>query len=143
MIASRLFYSLFLPLTIWLLYGAPSLLLTGNLVLVAVVVLHLYALIWYRYLFKFFGGNEFTYAPMALGINISSFFSTFTSGLLTFWILGKNIEDFRDISPLAWGFICTGFLVTFALPVSSTRHVAPLPKASQRREFENPLDGKK
>lgn len=140
MITSRLIYSVFLPLTIWLLYGAPSLLLMGNLAVMVVVVLHLYAVIWVRYVFKLFDGDAFTYGALAFGFNLSSLLTTFVSGFVTLYLHGRAIENVGDIPALAWGVICLGFLVTIAIPVLTTRSVGPLPKQTERREYESPIE---
>lgn len=138
MITSRLIYSAFLPFTIWLIYGAPDLRLAGNLVMLLVVVAHLFTVIWVRIVFALFQGDVFTYGAVAAGFNISSFITTFVSGLITFWVYDGTITHVSMISPFAWGVVCLGFLVTIAIPVLSTRHIAPLPKAAERRAYESP-----
>jgi hypothetical protein len=134
----KLVYSVFLPFTIWLLFGAPDILLTGNLLLLLVVILHLFTVIWFRSVFALFHGDAFTYGTVALGFNISSFVTTFVTGFITFWAFDRRIETVTMISPISWGAICIGFLVTIAVPVLTTRHVNPLPKASSRREYQDP-----
>lgn len=139
--APKLAYSLFLPFTIWLVYGSPDLRLMGNLVLFLVVVLHLFAVIWLRWIFAIFQGDAFTYGMVALGINISSMLSTFAAAFITFYIYDHRIQTVSMISPFAWGVICLGFLVTIAVPLLTTRHVAPLAKESSRRQYEDPSSG--
>jgi len=134
---AKLVYSVILPFVLWLVFGAPDLRLPGNLLLFLVVILHLFAVIWFRRIFAMFEGNSFTYGAVALSINISSFISTFVASFLTFLLFDRRIESVGMISPFAWGAIGLGFLVTIAVPVLSTRHVDPLPKASSRRDYED------
>ena len=141
MIARNLLFTIGFPFVIWLLYGTPDLSLLGNLALFAVVIVHLYLVIWSRLLFVIFSGDQFTYGFVALGVNISSFVSSLFTGFVTFHWLGKEIRTISMISPYAWGFIAVGFLVSMAIPVSSARHVSPLPKSSSRREYEDPTRG--
>ncbi len=138
MFALNIVYSFALPFTIWLLYGAPDLTLQGNLALFIVVVLHLYCVIWYRMIFAMFSGDSFAYGMVALGINISSFITTFISGFFTFLFFDKSIQTLGMISPYSWGFIALGFFVTTTIPIVSSRHVHPLPKSTSRREYEDP-----
>lgn len=134
----KLVYSVFLPVTIWLLFGAPDIRLAGNLLLLLVVVLHLFAVIWFRSVFALFHGDAFTYGFVALGFTLSSFVTTFITAFVTFLVFDRRIETVGMISPISWGAICVGFLVTIAVPVLTTRHVSPLPKASSRREYQDP-----
>lgn len=141
MIFVNFIYSLFLPATIWLLYSAPDLKLAGNIAVFIVVVLHLYAVIWAGSIFRAVSGDEFTYGMLSRGINLCSFLTTFVAGLITFVVHDWSIQSVNTISPFAWGVIALGFLVTLGIPLLSTRYVRPLPKSSDRREFEDPSKG--
>jgi hypothetical protein len=142
MYTSKLVYSVFLPMTLWLVFGAPDLRLAGNVALMLVVVLHLFTVIWFRSIFAMFQGDAFTYGSVALGFNISSFITTFVAAFITFFVYDQKIETMDMIPPISWGAICLGFLVTIALPILGTRHVSALPKAAGRREFEDPTTRK-
>jgi len=77
---------------------------------------------------------------VALAINGSSFAATFILCWIAFLRFGGRIESLSSISPIVWGVIGIGVLVTVSIPMATSRHVSPLPKASERREFENPGD---
>jgi len=140
MAIANIIYSIVLPGAIWLLYGSPDLSLAGNLVIFLVVILHLYTAIWVGTLFTWFRGDRFTYGMATLTINSLSFATTFVLGLLVLSRLGGKIESLSAISPIVWGVICLGVLATISIPMITSRHVSPLPKESERREFENPCD---
>ncbi len=137
---ARIIFSIVLPGTIWLLYGSPDLTLAGNLGIFLVVVLHLYTAIWVDALFTWFRGDRFTYGMVTLTINSLSFATTFFLGLFVFYKSGGKIESLGSISSIVWGLIWLGVLATIAIPMIASRHVAPLPNASERRDFENPCD---
>ena len=112
----------------------------GNLGLFAVVVLHLYAVIWVGALFAWFRGDRFTYGMATLTINSLSFATTFFLGWIVLTRFEGKIESLSSTPPIAWGVICIGLLVTISIPMVTSRHIAPLPKTSERREYENPCD---
>ncbi|TSA44423.1 hypothetical protein D4R49_00170 [bacterium] len=132
--------SVALPVVVWLLFGAPDLSLSGNLALFAIVILHLYAVIYVGSIFAWFGGDRFTYTMVAVSINGVSFLTTFVMGLITVWMFDRKVQSLELVSPLVWAVICIGFLVTIAIPMVTPRIQAPLPRASERRDFENPSD---
>lgn len=136
----NILYSVFVPITIWLLYGAPDLSLTGNLLFFFVVQLHLYAVIWSDAIFKMVDGDRFTYSMLSKGINLASFTTSFVAGFLTFFYHDWEITHVTTIHPMAWGIVCVGFLVTIAVPTLTTRHVDPLPRIEERRRFEDPTE---
>ena len=140
MAIANIIYSFVLPVIIWLLYGLPDLHLAGNLGVFLVVIIHLYAFIWIGSVFAWFHGDRFTYGMVALAINGVSFATTFLLGWIALFRFERKIESLSSISPIVWGVIGIGVLVTVSIPMVTSRHVAPLPKASERREFENPCD---
>lgn len=140
MAIAKIIYSLVLPGIIWLLYGSPDLRLAGNLGIFLVVVLHLYAFIWVGAIFSWFHGDKFTYGMVALTINGLSFATTFLLCGIVVFRLDRKIESLSFISPIVWGVVGIGMLVTVLIPMMTSRQVSPLPKASDRREFENPCD---
>ena len=140
MVIANIVYSLFAPAIIWLLYGLPDLFLTGNLGLFLVVILHLYAFLWIGFLFAWFHGDTFTYGMVALTINGLSFATTFILCWIVLIRFDRKVEALSSISPFIWGVIGIGLLVTISIPMVTSRHVSPLPKVSERREFENPCD---
>jgi len=136
----KIVYSLVLPPIIWLLYGWPSLQYAGNLALLIVVVAHLYAVIWQDQLFAIFQGEPFTYSMVARAINIIPVVgAVITSGVLLA-MFGRQIEAVGAIPNLVWGLFAVSALFTITFPVFTSRHMSPLPRASERREYENPSD---
>jgi len=136
----NILYSIFIPVTIWLLYGAPDMSLNGNLAFFIVVMLHLYAVIWSDTIFKLVDGDRFTYSMVSKGINLMSFTTSFVVGFFTFYYHDWEIKFVTTIHPMAWGLVCVGFLITVAVPLLTTRHVDTLPTINDRRTFVDPTD---
>jgi len=130
--------SVVVPVVLWLLLGAPPLSLAGNLALFAVLILHLYAVIWANVLFALFRGDAFTYGAVTRSINMLSLTYTFAITWVVLHMIHKRITDISDISPYTWGFISLGLLLTAGLPILTSAGVSPLPTAKDRRPFEKP-----
>ena len=135
---ARLIASLVLPAIIWLLYGAPDLALSGNRALMAVIVLHLFAVIWLRPMFRLFRGDDFTYGMLGLSLNLVSFAVTLVAGFVGMRLIHQQLASVHDLPAIIWGMIGLGLAMTAAIPVLTMRSVSPLPKASGRREYEDP-----
>jgi hypothetical protein len=130
--------SIVLPILLWLLLGAPSLQMAGNLAILAVLILHLYAVIWTNVLFTLFRGDGFTYGAVARAINMLSLAYTFAITWIVLHLAHKQIADIRHISPYAWGFMSLGLLLTVGLPILTSADVQRLPTAKDRRSFLPP-----
>jgi uncharacterized membrane protein (UPF0182 family) len=149
MIAVLVVLSVILPTTCWFLFGSPDLNNSANLLFFTIFVLHICAVIWQGKLFKLFGGDGFTYGAVGLGINIWSLAYTFVMvfGLfhrVAFFqlIWGEDFyKDAQHVPKILVGFLLLGLLLTIAIPLLTTRHVTPLSKKSDRREFDTPGDG--
>lgn len=126
------------PLISWLLLGAPHLNLSGNLALFVVLVAHFYVVIWNDLVFRLFSGDRFTYGAVALTINLISMVTNFVAVWVTLHIAAKHIARVTDISPYSWGVIALSLMATIIFPILTQRNVAPLPRATDRREFEDP-----
>jgi hypothetical protein len=122
----------------WLIYGAPSLSMTGNALIFAVTGLHLGLVIWNREIFRVFRGDEFTYGMVTMGMNILSLLWTVVSGLIIVSVYGREIAALSSLPSMVWGIMSLGLLGAVLLPVLSTRSVAPLPDRDERRTYENP-----
>lgn len=140
MTPAKLVYSLLLPVLVWLLYGAPSLALPGNLAILAAVLCQLYAMIWQRALYRALGGDEFTYGMLTKGLNFILFMVVFLVAGVTLMVTGGAIATPIDVSVFVWAVLLVCLLLTVSIPLLASRHVEPLPKASERREYENPAD---
>lgn len=137
---SRLLFSLTIPLVIWLLFGAPSLALPGNAALLAVVVAHLYTVIWIDVLFTWLRGDVFTYGMVTRSINMLSFLTTLAIAWVAMLTLDRHAESLASVSMPAWGVMILGLLLTIALPLQTGRVVKSLPTAADRRSFHDPRE---
>ena len=137
---AKVAYSLLLTPIVWLLLGAPSLEFAGNLALVSVVALHLNAVIWTGSFFSLLGGDRVTYGGYTLGATILSFAINFVIVWIVLRWHGGEVRAAAEISPYAWGLMGLSALSTVAMPLLTHRNVEPLPKLSERRDFENPCD---
>ena len=140
---AKVIFSLVLPPSIWLVYGAPDLHLAGNLAIISVVILHLYVAIWFSSLFGLFRGDGFTYGFATLAINSVLFASSFLLGWVVLLRFEERIEMISSISPFIWGFICLGILATISIPLVTNRYVTQLASESDRRAYKNPCDSDK
>lgn len=140
MTLARVLNTLLLPGVIWLLLGAPSLAVTGNAVLFAVVVLHLLVVIWNEAIFGLFRGDAFTYGLYSLAVNLMSFAVTFFIALVVLLLNDGRLGSARDIPAFAWGFMVLGVLGTVFLPLLASHKVARLPRSADARAYENPSD---
>lgn len=142
-------YSLAIPGVLWLLFGAPDLKNSANVLFFVVVVLHLYVLIWQRKIFKWLGGDYYTYGSVNFAINLASLLYTLIFSLLLFhraalfeMVFGKTYYAGLHAVPSALiGLMSAGLLVTISLAVFTSRHLDPLPRKSERRSFEPPGEG--
>jgi hypothetical protein len=123
---------------LWLLLGAPSLGLLGNLAIFIVLTLHLYAVIWINVFFALIRGDAFTYGAVARGVNMLSFAYTFGITWVVLQMAHKRIVGIHDISPYAWGFMSLGLLLTVGLPILTSADVQRLPSRQDRRSFVTP-----
>lgn len=138
MSVARILNSLFLPAVIWLLLGAPSLSVSGNLVLFSFVTLHLLVVIWNDSIFRLFGGDAFTYGMYSMAVNIVSFAFTFAVALGVMLISGRELGSANDVPAFAWGLMVLGVLGTVFLPLLVSHKVDPLPKPADAREYQDP-----
>jgi len=138
---AKLAYAALLVPILWLLLGIPDLGHRGNLVVFSVVVLHLFAIVWTDEFFKLFKGDAYTYGGYTLGANLVSFAVNFVTAWIVLRLHGGDIVGVGMVSPYAWGLMALSALSTIAMPLLTPGVVSPLPKASERREFENPCDG--
>ncbi len=141
-----LLLALVIPCVIWLVFNGPDLRHTANLFFVAIIVLKFYWLVWGRYLFGLFGGDRFTYGGVALGISVFAFGQSLLWGLYYFLLFplvsgASGWKEFRDIPNWMVGYLSLWLLLNLAISHLTSRHVAPLPKASERRAFEQPDTG--
>jgi len=149
MIAVLIVLSVILPVTCLFLFGSPDLNNSANLLFFTIFVLHIFTVIWQNKLFKFFGGDAFTYGAVGLGINIWSLAYTFSLVFASFHrmaifeaIWGEDyFTDIQHVPKVLVGFLMLGLLLTIAIPLLTTRHVTALPQKGDRREFETPGDG--
>lgn len=140
--ATNIAYSIALPPIIWLVYGMPSLGFPGNAVLFAIVLVHLYVVIWQSAVFEALRGSEFTYGMVMRALNGLSLLTTVvTCGLILLRFHGR-VTEMSQVPGFAWGLMALSMLGTLTLPLFSSRDISPLPLASQRRAFENPCDSK-
>ncbi|MBM3273133.1 hypothetical protein FJY94_07825 [Candidatus Kaiserbacteria bacterium] len=138
---SRLIFTLVLPPLLWLLCGWPPLNLSGNLALLGVMLAHTYVVVWQGPLFKLMRGDEFTYSAVTFGLNIMSLLVTVGTTMGMFFVYGGNIAQVNDIAKPVWGIIGVSLLLTVALPLLAGGAASALPKASDRRSYEDPTDG--
>jgi hypothetical protein len=136
-----------LPTVIWLLFNGPNLKASANLFFFGIIVLKFYWLIWGRVLFAMFGGDRFTYGGLALGLNIYAFAQALVWGLFYFTIspmmLGsQRWQHLSEVPTWLVGYLSVWMLLNLAIPLMTSRHVSPLPKASERRTFETPGDNR-
>lgn len=144
-----LFFSAAIPIILWLIFGAPDLNNSANALFFSVMVLHLYVLIWQRKVFKWLGGDYFTYGAANFAINLVSLIYTVVFSFLVFhrsvlfeWLFGKSYyQGIDDVPRMLIGFMLAGLVVTLALAFFSSRHLERLPSKSDRRSFETPGDG--
>jgi hypothetical protein len=132
-----------LPLVIWLLFNGPDLKASANLFFFGIIVLKFYWLIWGRVLFAMFGGDRFTYGGLALGLNIYAFAQALVWGVFYFtispWLTGgPRWQHLSQVPTWLVGYLSIWMLLNMAIPLMTSRHVSPLPKASERRTFETP-----
>jgi hypothetical protein len=137
---AKVIYSLVLPVVVWLLLGAPSLEFSGNLAVLVVLLLHLGALIWYESLFSMVRGDTLTYGMVTQGLNILLFAVCCVGTGVTLFIADGRIVSPSDVPKFVWGGLILGLLLTISIPLLASRQVRPLPRATDRREFENPTD---
>jgi len=132
--------SFVLPLLVWLVYGAPNLSLAGNLALLGIITLHLYLLIWSDLVWSCFSGDRFTYRMVGMGFGSFSFAVTFSLGAYLIYSAHKSLEYVSSIPAPSWAIFVLGIFATLLIPMLSTKRVTPLPKISERGEFENPTN---
>lgn len=138
---TRLIFTLVLPPLLWLLCGWPSLQLPGNLALLGVMLAHVYVVVWQGPLFKLMRADDFTYGAVTLGLNIVSLLVNVVTTIGMFVVYGGNIAQVNDVPTPVWGVIGISLLLTLALPLLAGRSASPLPKASDRRPYEDPTNG--
>ncbi len=142
-------FSAVIPAILWLIFGAPDLKNSANALFFIVMVLHLYVLIWQRKVFKWLGGDHYTYGAANFAINLVSLIYTVVFSFLLFhrsilfeWAFGKNYyQDIGDIPKILIGFMLAGLVVTLSLAFFTSRHVQPLPVKTDRRTLETPGEG--
>ena len=138
---SRLIFTLLLPPLIWLLCGWPSLQLQGNLALLGVMLAHIYVVIWQGPIFKLMRGDAFTYGAVTLSLNIISLIVTMAMTIGMFVLSKGGVAQVNDVPTPVWGLVGISLLLTVSLPVLAGRAATPLPKASERRVYEDPTNG--
>ena len=138
---SRLTLTFVFPPLLWMLCGWPSLQLPGNKALLGVMLAHTYVVIWQGPLFKLLRGDDFTYGAVARGLNTISLLATLITTIGLFVVYGGDIAQVNDVPTPAWGVIGISLLLTLTLPLLASRDAAPLPKASDRRTYEDPTNG--
>jgi hypothetical protein len=144
-----LFFSATIPVILWLGFGAPDLNNSANALFFSVTVLHLYVLIWQRKVFKWLGGDFFTYGAANFAFNLLSLIYTVVLSFLVFhrsilfeWLFGKSYyQSIDEIPRILVGFMLAGLVVTLAMALFSSRRLERLPSKSDRRSFETPGDG--
>jgi hypothetical protein len=136
---SRVLNTLLLPGVIWLLLGAPSLLISGNAILFAFVIAHLLVVIWNDAIFALFRGDSFTYGMYSMSVNIISFAITFLVAFLVLLFSDGLLGSAKDIPAIAWGLMVLGVLGTVFLPLLVSHNVAPLPRPADAREYHDPV----
>jgi hypothetical protein len=144
-----IFFSAVIPAILWLIFGSPDLKNSANALFFIVMLLHLYVLIWQRKVFKWLGGDYYTYGAVNFAINLVSLIYTLALSFLLFhrsilfeWMLGRSYyQDIADIPRVLIGFMLAGLVVTLSLAFFTSRHVEPLPAKSDRRTFETPGEG--
>lgn len=149
MIVFYIFFSVAIPAVLWFLFGGPDLRNTAHVLFFVVMVLHLYVLIWQRKIFKWLGGDYYTYGSANFAINLVSFIYTLVFSFLLFhrstlfeFVFGTSYyKSVSQVPNVLIGFALAGLLVTVSLAVFTSRHLEPLPKKSDRREFETPGEG--
>ncbi|MEI6720322.1 MAG: hypothetical protein WCO67_06120 [Betaproteobacteria bacterium] len=132
------FFSLIGPLVLWLLFGAPSLAIAGNLVLFAAMTCHLLAVIWSDSLFRLVGGDTFTYGSVNRALTGVSFLVTAVAGGFALHAGASRIQSVGDVPAYVWGVLLMGLVITITVPLLSAAPVGRLPKSSDRRGFEDP-----
>jgi hypothetical protein len=137
MIIVKLFLSLCITAAFWLLYGAPNLEMSGNLIVFSVTVIHLLIIVWNKEIFDLLQGDSFTYGMATLGINLASFGWTLVSGFVILKIYGYKIEDYEQVPYYVWGVMLLGLIISLAIQLLSNKYVTPLPRSTDRREYEN------
>jgi hypothetical protein len=146
----KILLSILLPALTWLLLGGPNLLdNSANLFIFAVVTLHLLVLIWNRQVFRIFGGDDYTYGAVNFALNLLACAYTLVVSASLFhklkifqWIWGEAlINSLSDLPKAFIGLACLGLLATLIIPMLSSRNVSPLPRKSERREYETPGQG--
>ena len=144
-----LFFSAAIPIILWLVFSGPDLSNSANALFFAVPVLHLYVLIWQRKIFKWLGGDYYTYGAANFAINLVSLiytlifsFQVLTRSRLFEWVFGKSFfQSIDDVPRMLIGFMLAGLVATLLLVFFSSRHLERLPSKSDRRSFETPGDG--
>jgi hypothetical protein len=137
------FLGLALPSVMWLLFNGPDLKSSANLFFFGIIVLKLYWLVWGRMLFVMFGGDQFTYGGLALGVNLYAFVQSLAWGvtyftILPWFMLAPQWEHLGEVPIYIVGYLSVWLLLNMAIPLLASRHVSPLPKASERRTYETP-----
>jgi len=128
-------------LLIWLLLGAPALEDSGNLLLYAVTVFHLYTVIWNQEIFKLFRADEFTYAGASRAVSIPSLLVTYITSGLSLVVNKMHIPEIALISPFALALVLIGIFSTIAIPFLTSGTIPDLPSGSERRIFVDPHQG--
>jgi hypothetical protein len=136
--AAKIVFSLVLPPLVWLVYGAPHLSLAGNLALLTVISVHLYLVIWSDLVWSLFGADRFTYRMAGMGLNFTTLSITLALGAYLSYSANKQLVRVSSIAPSSWAIFGLAILATLLVPMLSSNRVSPLPKISERREFENP-----
>jgi uncharacterized membrane protein YphA (DoxX/SURF4 family) len=139
---AKIIYSLVLPPILWLLCGGPSIHYAGNVALFFAVTVHLYLVIWLGKIFELVRGSAFTYGTLAQALSVVLAGVTLVAALQAILRFDEKIADVATIPNFTWGIIALSMLLTIAIPIGSHRNVSALPKISDRREFEDPTDGK-
>jgi hypothetical protein len=85
--------------------------------------------------------DDFIYGAVTLGLNIVSLLVTVVTTISMFVVYGGDIAQVNDVPTPVWGVIGISLLLTLALPLLSGRSTSPLPKASDRRPYEDPTNG--
>jgi len=144
-----IFLSAVIPAVLWLIFGAPDLRNSANALFFIVMVLHLYVLIWQRKVFKWLGGDYYTYGAANFAINLVSLLYTlvfssqfFLKTSLFEWLFGKSFhQGIGDVPKVLIGFMLAGLVVTLSLALLTSRHLPALASKSERRTFETPGEG--
>ena len=138
MIFIKIFLTVALSFAAWLLIGGPGLDAAGSLVIFGFLAFHLIIIIWNRSIFKFFGGDDFTYGMVTQSINILSFVYSLIVTFVIFHFFGYSIPSFNSLPKYLWGTLALGLIGSITIQMLSTKYVSPLPNRDDRRVFEKP-----